>query len=116
MIKVGAEKRLRNAPGSFSACLISPENLWDAFPSTFSSGEKQRINLIRYLINFPELVFLDELTVSLNVKSRGIILDIIKEMTLRKITILCVFHNEPELERLADDILDMDHVKVTRPS
>ena len=92
-----------------------PENLWDAFPSTFSGGEKQRINLIRSLINSPELVLLDEPTVSLDVRSRGIILDIIKEMTRRKITILCVFHNEPELERLADDILDMDHAKVTHP-
>lgn len=92
-----------------------PENLWDAFPSTFSGGEKQRINLIRCLINSPELVLLDEPTASLDVKSRGVILDIIKEMTLRKITILCVFHNEPELERLADDILDMDHAKVTHP-
>lgn len=90
-----------------------PENLWDAFPSTFSGGERQRINLIRLLINSPELVLLDEPTASLDAKSRKIILDIIKEMTQRRITILCVFHNEPVLERLAHDILDMDRAEVT---
>ncbi len=85
-----------------------PKNLWDAFPSTFSGGEKQRINLMRTLIDSPELLLLDEPTASLDRKNRTIILDIVKELKKQHISIIGIFHNPEELEMLSDDILVLD--------
>lgn len=85
-----------------------PKNLWDAFPSTFSGGEKQRINLMRTLIDSPELLLLDEPTASLDRKNRGIILGIIKELKKQNITIIGIFHNPEELEMMSDEILALD--------
>jgi alpha-D-ribose 1-methylphosphonate 5-triphosphate synthase subunit PhnL len=86
------------------------ENLWDAFPSTFSGGEKQRINLMRSLIDCPEIMLLDEPTASLDAKNRDIFLDIIRQMKQQKITIIGIFHNETDLEMLADDFLYMKKI------
>jgi alpha-D-ribose 1-methylphosphonate 5-triphosphate synthase subunit PhnL len=85
-----------------------PQNLWDAFPSTFSGGEKQRLNLMRTLIDCPEILLLDEPTASLDRNNREIILKIIQELKKKEITMIGIFHDPAELEMLADEILSMD--------
>lgn len=86
-----------------------PENLWDAYPSTFSGGEKQRINLMRTLIDCPELLLLDEPTASLDRNNREIILDIVLELKRQNISMIGIFHDSSELDRLADAVLPLDH-------
>jgi alpha-D-ribose 1-methylphosphonate 5-triphosphate synthase subunit PhnL len=85
-----------------------PKNLWDAFPSTFSGGEKQRINLMRTFIDCPEIILLDEPTASLDQKNRDKILEVIKEMKDQGISMMGIFHDKKELEKLSDNILFMD--------
>ncbi|MDJ0783851.1 MAG: ATP-binding cassette domain-containing protein [Desulfosarcinaceae bacterium] len=85
-----------------------PANLWDAYPSTFSGGEKQRINLMRTLIDCPELLLLDEPTASLDRNNREIILSIIQELKRQQITMIGIFHNPDELALLSDEILSLE--------
>ena len=85
-----------------------PKNLWDAFPSSFSGGEKPRINLMRTLIDCPEILLLDEPTASLDQKNREIIMNIVQELKKQDITMIGIFHNPRELETLSDDILPLD--------
>jgi alpha-D-ribose 1-methylphosphonate 5-triphosphate synthase subunit PhnL len=85
-----------------------PKNLWDAYPSTFSGGEKQRINLMRTLIDCPEILLLDEPTASLDRNNRQIILNIIQQIKKQNITMIGIFHDPAELEMLADEILPLD--------
>ncbi|MGD8649100.1 MAG: ATP-binding cassette domain-containing protein, partial [Desulfobacterales bacterium] len=82
--------------------------LWDAFPSTFSGGEKQRINLMRTLIDCPEILLLDEPTASLDRNNRQIILNIIQELKKQNITMIGIFHDPAELDMLADEIFPLD--------
>jgi alpha-D-ribose 1-methylphosphonate 5-triphosphate synthase subunit PhnL len=89
-----------------------PRNLWDAYPSTFSGGEKQRINLMRTLIDCPELLLLDEPTASLDRHNRDIILSIVQELKKQNITMIGIFHDHDELEMLSDDILPLDRPKI----
>jgi alpha-D-ribose 1-methylphosphonate 5-triphosphate synthase subunit PhnL len=85
-----------------------PKNLWDAYPSTFSGGEKQRINLMRTLIDCPEILLLDEPTASLDRNNREIILGIVQELKKQNITMIGIFHNPKELEMLSDEIMPLD--------
>jgi alpha-D-ribose 1-methylphosphonate 5-triphosphate synthase subunit PhnL len=85
-----------------------PANLWDAYPSTFSGGEKQRINLMRTLIDCPEILLLDEPTASLDRNNREIILNIIQELKRQEITMIGIFHNPEELALLSDEILPLE--------
>jgi alpha-D-ribose 1-methylphosphonate 5-triphosphate synthase subunit PhnL len=89
-----------------------PANLWDAYPSTFSGGEKQRVNLMRTLIDCPELLLLDEPTASLDKKNRGIIIDIIRELKKQDVTMIGIFHDPEELELLADVVLSLERPEI----
>ena len=69
-----------------------------------SSGYKQRLLLAKALLNKPDIIFLDEPTVGLDVdiaiKIRGLIRDLRKQGT----TILLTTHNMYEVEELCDRI------------
>ena len=101
------EKAMERAKALFQIFDI-PQNLWDAFPSTFSGGEKQRLNLMRTLIDCPEILLLDEPTASLDRNNREIILNIIKELKKQHITMIGIFHDPAELGMLSDEILPLD--------
>jgi alpha-D-ribose 1-methylphosphonate 5-triphosphate synthase subunit PhnL len=108
------EKAMQRAKTLFRLFDI-PQNLWDAFPSTFSGGEKQRINLLRTLIDCPELLILDEPTASLDRNNREIILNIIQELKKQNITMIGIFHDPAELKLLSDEILSLDRPETYRP-
>ncbi|MGD9201380.1 MAG: ATP-binding cassette domain-containing protein, partial [Chitinispirillia bacterium] len=101
------EKAVERAKELFKIFDI-PDNLWDAYPSTFSGGEKQRINLMRTLIDCPEILLLDEPTASLDKKNRSLILDILKELKLQNVTMIGIFHDPYELEMLSDTVVNVE--------
>lgn len=79
-----------------------PPRLWDLFPSTFSGGEKQRLNIAHAVIGRPRLLFLDEPTASLDPKTRDIILALLAELKAEGTSMIGIFHDHETLTRLAD--------------
>lgn len=79
-----------------------PESLWNVYPSTFSGGEKQRLNIIYGIITRPRLVLLDEPTASLDPKSKISVLSLIKELKDQGSMILGVFHDYDAMKSVAD--------------
>ncbi|MBN2831051.1 MAG: ABC transporter ATP-binding protein [Candidatus Omnitrophica bacterium] len=74
------------------------------YPSQLSGGEKQRVAVVRSLINNPELLLCDEPTGNLDSQSgEGIISLIRKINTQNKMTVILVTHNM-ELARQADKV------------
>jgi alpha-D-ribose 1-methylphosphonate 5-triphosphate synthase subunit PhnL len=106
-----AKDRARERATALFRLFNIPKNLWDAYPSTFSGGEKQRINLMRTLIDCPEILLLDEPTASLDRHNRKIILNILQELKKQRITMIGIFHNPAELDMLADEILALDRLR-----
>ncbi|MDR2358107.1 MAG: ATP-binding cassette domain-containing protein [Oscillospiraceae bacterium] len=79
-----------------------PESLWQCYPSTFSGGEKQRLNIIRGLITRPRLLLLDEPTASLDPQSKLKVLELIRDLKRRGSIILGVFHDYGAMRSVAD--------------
>ena len=98
-----SEERAR----SLLARLGIPRSLWDMFPSTFSGGEKQRLNIIHAVITEPRLLLLDEPTASLDAASAREAVALFQEMKARGTAVIGVFHDRALRDRLSDQVLEM---------
>ena len=83
------------------ARLRIPERLWSLSPVTFSGGEQQRVNLARgFVADFPVLL-LDEPTASLDLASRAIVVELIRDALTRRAAIVGAFHDAEVREAVA---------------
>ena len=93
--------------------LVHMEKWQNKQVGTYSTGMKQRINIIRALLNMPEVLFLDEPTLGLDPQSSTEIRDFIRKINQeRKITIILTTHMMIEAEMLCDRIGIMDYGKI----
>lgn len=79
-----------------------PASLWEMFPSTFSGGEKQRLNIIHAIISKPRLLLLDEPTASLDANTKNEVVSLILELKNEGTAMVGVFHDHETMLRLAD--------------
>jgi ABC-2 type transport system ATP-binding protein len=80
---------------------------------TFSTGMRQRMNVIRALLNLPQMLFLDEPTLGLDPQSTVEIREFIKKINRENsTTILITTHMMSEADLLCDRIGIMDHGKI----
>jgi ABC-2 type transport system ATP-binding protein len=80
---------------------------------TFSTGMKQRINVIRALVNQPEILFLDEPTLGLDPQSTAEIRELVRRISIEnRTTIVLTTHMMGEADMLCDRIGIMDHGKI----
>lgn len=76
---------------------------------TFSGGMKRRINLMVGLMHGPRILFLDEPTVGIDVQSRAMINDHLRQLNKDGMTIIYTSHHMDEAERMCDMIGIIDH-------
>jgi ABC-2 type transport system ATP-binding protein len=74
-----------------------------------SGGEKQRLFFALAVIGDPELLFLDEPSVGMDVTSRGVFWDRIRDMHARGKTIVLTTHYLEEADTLAERIVVLNH-------
>jgi ABC-2 type transport system ATP-binding protein len=79
---------------------------------TFSGGMKRRINLIAGILHQPQILFLDEPTVGVDVQSRNIITEHLKQLNKQGCTIIYTSHLMEEAENLCSDIAIIDHGEI----
>lgn len=92
--------------------LSLPEELWDAYPSTFSGGEQQRVNISRAIISRPRFLLVDEPTASLDLKTKDAVIDMLLELRSAGTSIILITHDEHTLERMADQCLHLESGRV----
>jgi len=84
----------------------------NALVGNFSTGMKQRINIIRALLTEPEILFLDEPTLGLDPQTTRLIHEFLKELNSRGVTIILTTHNMLEAENLSNRVAIIDHGKI----
>lgn len=84
-----------------------PEELWDAYPATFSGGEQQRINVARSIIAQPRLLLIDEPTASLDQKTKDVVIDMITALKGGGTSVLCISHDPYTLDRMTDRTIEL---------
>lgn len=100
-VGVGREEALEKSQGLLRRLNI-PEKLWALSPTTFSGGERQRVNIARGFAHAYPVLLLDEPTASLDARNRSIVLDLILEAKARNAAIMGIFH-DAETRRIAAD-------------
>ena len=78
----------------------------------FSGGMKRRINLIASVLHQPKILFLDEPTVGVDVQSKNVIIDHLKQLNKQGITIVYTSHHLNEAEHFCTRVAIIDHGKI----
>ncbi|TSA26816.1 MAG: ABC transporter ATP-binding protein [Bacteroidetes bacterium] len=79
---------------------------------TYSGGMKRRVNLIAGLLHKPKILFLDEPTVGIDVQSRHVILEFLRELRETGTTIIYTSHYMEEAEKLCDRVAIIDSGRI----
>jgi alpha-D-ribose 1-methylphosphonate 5-triphosphate synthase subunit PhnL len=87
-------------------------DIWQAYPTTFSGGEQQKINLVHALIAPRRLLLLDEPTASLDAAARGALVARLRQLKAQGVALIGVFHHPEDVRDLIDAEL---HLAAPRP-
>ena len=85
---------------------VKPD-LWPAYPTTFSGGEQQKVNLARALILPQRLLLLDEPTASLDVNARAALVQRLADLKASGTAMIGVFHHPGDVAQLIDKVIDL---------
>ena len=77
-----------------------------------SGGQQQRLSLALAVVGRPELVFLDEPTAGLDPQARHATWELVEALRADGVTVVLTTHLLDEAERLADDVVIVDHGRV----
>ncbi len=112
---VGRLHRLSKAQARARADeLIERLDLVDAgnkLVKSYSGGMRRRLDLAASLVATPEVLFLDEPTTGLDPRSRGDLWEILRGLVRDGTTVILTTQYLEEADRLADDIIVLDHGK-----
>ena len=86
--------------------------LWDAYPTTFSGGEQQKVNLSRALVAPRRLLLLDEPTASLDIATRESLANRLEELKDQGVAMIGVFHHPEDVQHLIDDQVELAPIAV----
>lgn len=83
-------------------------DLWNAYPTTFSGGEQQKVNLARALIRPVRLLLLDEPTASLDRVTRASLTGWVADLKQQGVAMIGIFHYPEEIQHLVDDEIHLN--------
>lgn len=103
-----SKKKILDLVEYFEIADLLHNRFWD-----LSAGQKTRVNIIKSLLNDPELLLLDEPTASLDPDIADKVLSFIETLKRNeKISILYTSHNMEEVTRICDEVLILDRGKI----
>jgi ABC-2 type transport system ATP-binding protein len=91
-----------------SLSLLGLEPWADQKTGTYSGGLRKRLDLAAGLLHAPAVLVLDEPTVGLDIESRRVIWDFLRQLRDRGTTVLLTSHYLEEIDALADRVAIID--------
>ena len=91
---------------------VGLEDKANAYPSQLSGGQKQRIAIVRALAMEPDVLLFDEPTSALDPEMVGEVLDLMKQLALEGMTMVCVTHEMGFAREVGKRILFIDEGKI----
>lgn len=102
------KQKIHDLASYFEITDLLNQRYWD-----LSAGQKTRVNLIKSLINDPELILLDEPTASLDPDIADKTLSLIEQLKSEKsLSLLFTSHNMAEVTRVCDEVIFLDNGKI----
>ena len=93
--------------------LVQLNKFKDAQVGTFSTGMRQRMNVVRALLNMPQVLFLDEPTLGLDPQSSVEIREFVRKLNQEQgTTVIITTHMMLDADLLCDRIAIVDHGKI----
>ena len=93
--------------------LVQLTKFKDAQVGTFSTGMRQRMNVVRALLNMPQVLFLDEPTLGLDPQSSVEIREFVRKLNQESgTTVIITTHMMLDADLLCDRIAIVDHGKI----
>jgi len=92
--------------------MVRLESFKDIPTGGYSSGMRQRLNIVRGLLHDPEILFLDEPTALLDPQSVRFVRDLVKELNANGKTIILTTHIMEEADELSHTVGIIDHGKM----
>ncbi|MHA1302862.1 MAG: ABC transporter ATP-binding protein [Candidatus Heimdallarchaeaceae archaeon] len=90
------------------------ESLKDKFPEELSSGERQRVAIMRSLVNNPSLLLADEPTGNLDTKTGLSVLKLLAELNEQRNTTILLVTHDPTAAKNAQRIIHMKDGKIEK--
>jgi putative ABC transport system ATP-binding protein len=81
--------------------------------ASLSGGEAQRLCLARALAVHPEVLLLDEPTSALDDVAAAAVEEVVRALVADGLTAVLVSHDRRQARRLADDVIGLEHGRVT---
>lgn len=83
------------------------------YPNELSSGQKQRIAIMRALLLDPKYILMDEITASLDVEQTFNILEIITKLKSENVGIILITHHLEFAKKISDQIIFLENGQIT---
>ena len=80
----------------------------DSYPNQLSGGQKQRVAIVRALCMDPEVMLFDEPTSALDPEMVGEVLDVMKNLAKKGMTMIVVTHEMGFAKEVSNRVLFMD--------
>ncbi len=93
---------------NLALALLGLEEYADKKTGTYSGGIKKRLDLAAGLLHQPDVLVLDEPTVGLDIESRVIVWDFLRQLRQAGTTVLLTSHYLEEVDALADRVAIID--------
>jgi ABC-2 type transport system ATP-binding protein len=110
----GVSKKEREKRIEKALELVGLKEWQDVLVEKFSGGMKRKLEMARVFVHTPEVLFLDEPTLGLDIQTRRKIWNYIKMLRSKGITIFMTTHYIEEAENLCDMVAIIDRGKIVK--